>query len=124
MRRARQLYGANRPDRALKAYERVVEMQDARLELPAVALRHIATLHLAEDRPRAAADAMDRLSQRAIELGRPTDAANALLEAAILYQQAGRGDIARQRVEQLQRLLTSPHVPEAQRTGILARIVG
>lgn len=120
--RAERLHRSHRLRQALAAYERVVELQDSRRELPAVSLRRIANIRLAEGRRVDAARTMDRLAQRAGALGRPGAEAKALLEAAALYQAAGRQDAARDRVQRLEQLITSPHIQPSEKAAILARL--
>lgn len=120
--RADTLLRQHRMHDALALYERAVRVHDQANELPVLALRRIAVIHLVANRPMRAADAMDRLAQRAEWLGYPDVQASALMEAAALHYQQGSRAGARERVERLQPLLGSPHLTTETAAGIRSRL--
>lgn len=120
--RAEELHRAHRLDDALDLYEDAVGAMDDAGELPLVPLQRIATIHLASRDPGRAAEAMDRLAARAEWLGVPEVQAKALLEAAVLYQQAGVRNAVWERVRRLEPLLGSPHLDPVTLARIRARL--
>ena len=73
-------------------------------------------VHVSE--PVRAAELLDEAAAEAETHGDPVAQARALLAAAVLYQQAGRTEEARARVERLRPMLRSPYLPEELRAEL------
>ena len=124
MDRANTLAQANRIVEAEELYWSVVVEQRRAGEYPGEALRQLAKLYFLAGSSYATANLLSELAESASEFGDPQEQLRALFEAALLYQQLGRGDRVAQCVERLLPLLKSPAIPDSVRLEIASRVLG
>ncbi|CAA9303125.1 MAG: hypothetical protein AVDCRST_MAG68-630 [uncultured Gemmatimonadetes bacterium] len=112
-----------RGDFGVARRELVRSVRDARAAglYPGPALWAVANVEHATA-PLRAAERLDELAGEAERHGDPVEQARALLAAAVLYQQVGRPEEVRARVERLRPMLRSPHLPEQLRADLLRSI--
>lgn len=89
--------------------------------LPVVALKEAAAVDFARSDMLGAAYSMDLLAQDAIVMGDPNVQMQALLDAATLYAQGRRPDVAQARLATIRPLLASPYLTEAVRAEVASR---
>ncbi|HEY8485144.1 MAG TPA: hypothetical protein VIL13_11065 [Longimicrobiales bacterium] len=87
------------------------------------ALRRLANSYYFQGRHLEAAAVLDTLAAEAALFGELSAEAEALFGAALLYNRSGRPAEARERVIRLQRLLTSPFLPETLKDQLVPRLV-
>jgi len=95
--------------------EAVIREQRRARAYPKVALRHLANVRLALDRPLAAASTLTDLAREARRVGDSETELLATVDAAVLYLQLGRRTRARELMPRIETLLRSPAVPAATR---------
>jgi tetratricopeptide (TPR) repeat protein len=103
---------------ARDAYGRAAELQRDSGRLPAHAMRRIANAYYYEGRLKSAARTLDELADEAASFGDLRVQAWALADAAWLYGRAGAGLEVSRRLARLERLLTSPYMPDSVRLRI------
>lgn len=103
---------------ARRLLKRVVRQQKAAGLYPADALRRLANVEYALDRPMAAAQRLEELAWIANNVGDPQTELDALVDASILYAQHGLRERQRALVPSIQRLLESPMIPVEKRREI------
>lgn len=111
MERGAALSEAGRFDEAIGEYALAAEAMRAAGELPTAALWRTAELYQARGNERQAARTLSALATEAREKGDAVVEASALLEATVLYSDAGMSGQARQatrRLEQLRALTSTP----------------
>lgn len=113
---------AGRTRDARRVLETLAEEQRASAVVPADALLRLASIHAAEGKYARAAFVLDELSEIADAYGDPATQTRALLEAAVLYGNAGMGEVAALRVARLQELVNSPFVTDAFRDEVGRRL--
>lgn len=103
---------------AQRLLKRVVREQKAVGIYPADALRRLANVEYALDRPMAAAQRLEELAWLASNVGDPQTELDALVDASILYSQHGLRERQRALAPSIQRLLESPMIPIEKRREI------
>jgi tetratricopeptide (TPR) repeat protein len=96
---------------AHRLLKRVLREQRTAGIYPAQALRQLANVEFALDRPVDAAGRLVELAHAAKAAGDPQAELDALVDASILYGQLGMRDARRALVPEIQRLLDSPVIP-------------
>lgn len=89
--------------------------------LPVAALREAAAVDFSRADAMGAAFTMDQLGQDAIAMGDPNVQMQALLDAATLYAQARRPELAQARLATIRPLLASPFLTEPVRAEVASR---
>jgi hypothetical protein len=119
--RAQSLHGRMRFADARREYVAAAKKLEAAGAMPCHALWQAAEMYYAEGNTRAAATMLDLVAEKAAIFGHPTMQAKALLEAAILFEEAGAKSQAATRLTRLDAVLTSPFMPDSLRSQIAAR---
>lgn len=102
---------------------RAVIREQRRLQMyPADALRQLANVELALDRPLVAAATLEQLASAAAAASDPERELLALVDAAITYAQAGKRDRQHQLMPRITVLLDSPGIAEPTRRDIARHI--
>lgn len=113
---------AGRMTEARRLLRDVVETQERADAYPGVALRMLANVEYGLNRPVVAAVTLVRLADVAAQAGDPATEFEALLDAAVLYQQAGRIAMVRELRPRVRSLANSPAIPEARRQALGNRL--
>ncbi len=120
--RARTFTLEGRMSEARRLLRDVVEKQERADAYPGAPLRMLANVEFGLNRPIVAAGILMRLADVAAEAGDPATELEALLDAGVLYGQAGRVANARELRPRVRALLNSPAIPEARRQAVAARV--
>lgn len=96
----------------------VIEDQERGDAYPAKAMRRLANVEFALDRPIVAAGVLVELANVAAEVADPQTELQALVDAMILYGQNGRKAQVRELRPRIRRLLDSPAISEETRRGL------
>jgi tetratricopeptide (TPR) repeat protein len=107
-----------------REYTRMANLQRAENQLPARALWMRAEMYRAQGFDEQAADALYRLARESAAFGDSSLQAEALLQAAILYQTTRQPAKVQLCLEQLNRTLASTKLTLEQRRSIVQRMVG
>ena len=122
--RARELVRQGRIPAASREYIKVAKMQRAQNVLPTEAMWELAELHNTYERiPERTANVLVALAADAERFGNPEIEAKALLEAAILYDEAFLPVKANECADRLDVLMTSPLVSDEFRKEATSRII-
>lgn len=112
---------AGRMTEARRLLRDVVETQERADAYPGVALRMLANVEYGLNRPIVAAGLLVRLADVAEQAGDPATEFEALLDASVLYQEAGRIGMVRELRPRVRNLMNSPAIPEARRQAVANR---
>ena len=119
--RAQSLHQRMRFADARREYFEAAKKLEAGHTMPCHALWQAAEMYYAEGNVRRAAATLDLVAEKAAAFGHPSMQAQALLESAILFEEAGAESQAITRLQRLDAVLTSPVVPDSIRAQIAAR---
>lgn len=108
---------------AEKAFRAVLNEQRAAGMYPVVALRGLATVAYLRGDIRGAARRLDELAATAAEFGDLETRVNALLDAALLYQELHDRPAVSHRVTSIGRLVQSPALSAQTRDAVTSRII-
>lgn len=117
--RGDELIAERRFSAARDAYEDAADLVREAGQLPTDVVRRIANAYYYEGRLKSAARTLDNLAQEAATFGDLPVQAWALADAAWLYGKVGAGLEVNRRLERLERLFTSPYLPDVVRLRIL-----
>jgi tetratricopeptide (TPR) repeat protein len=107
-----------------REYTRMANLQRQEDQLPARALWMRAEMYRAQGFDEQAADVLHRLARESAAFGDTSLQAEALLQAAILYQTTHQPEKVQLCLEQLNQTLASPRLTLEQRRSIVQRMVG
>jgi tetratricopeptide (TPR) repeat protein len=122
MAKAETLQEVGRNRAAHRQYIRVARAQAAAGEFSGDALWNAAAVSLHLGNRRRAAQELDTAARVAAEFGRTNLQVRANLEAAFLYHELGRGDLALARIARVDALVTAPEVSDEIRSLVDRRI--
>jgi hypothetical protein len=108
---------------ARREFTAVAELQRSHNVLPAEAMWKLAELYHSDKSPKRAAAVLDALAADAEQFGDPKLQAKALLEAAVLYENARMPAQAVTCAKRLDLLMASPHITDEFRQEVQRRIV-
>lgn len=111
-----------RPAEARAIYEQLVRDQREAGQFADRALWRLALNHLYADRKFQATQLLDELAQDANTFGDPATELRASFEAAVLWIQLKRPDLATSRIERSKSLLQSPVIADADKASIKSRM--
>lgn len=120
--RARTFAVEGRMSEARRLLRDVIDRQERADAYAGASLRMLANAEYGLNRPIVAAGILMRLADEAAAAGDPATELEALLDAGVLYAQAGRVAAAKELRPRVRTLLNSPAIPEARRQAIAARI--
>src|SRR5262249_33692889 len=123
IRRADTLVQESKIVEASRLYWSVISEQHAAEDYPITALRRLAVMYTSVGDDNAAANVLMELAAWAADCGVRATRLKSLLDAALLYREAGRPDRVLECVRQIRPLLKSPAIPEAARAEVSSRIV-
>lgn len=122
--RGDQLVAEGKFSAARSSYEKAAKIIRSDGELPTEALRRIANAYYFEGRLQSAAHVLDDLASEAAAFGDLPTQAWALADGAWVYGKLGSAIGVNRRVERLERLLSSPYLPESVRDRIAQARLG
>ncbi len=122
MTKAEEATNAGRADEARKLYEDLVKEQKKAGQYNGKALWHLALNYLYDDKTDKAARTLDELAAQADKYGDPAMEMRATFEAAALWHQLKRDDLALPRIESAQALLQSPVISKDDKLYVTQRL--
>lgn len=114
---------AGRMGEARRLYRGLIREQRDAEQYAGTALWRLASNHVFDRDAHGAAMLLDDLASEAARYGDPTMELRASFEAAVLYQQVKRPDVALRNLERVRFLLQSPVIDPETKRGIERRIV-
>lgn len=114
---------SGRMGEARRIYRQLIDEQRESRQYAGKAIWRLATNHIYDGDARGGATILDDLAVEAARYGDPGMELNATFEAAIIWQQLKRNDLAMRNLERVQYLLQSPAIDTDVKARIQKRIV-